>query len=246
MRTRNTNLKSLKVNKVFTLIELLVVIAIIAILASMLLPALNKAREKAKAISCLSNQKQVALAQQMYMDSFDGWLYCPENDSGRTYATKLIEMKYILNYNVLHCPKFYTLSNFLPKNAYYVYASVFQGGSGPKYITNRAPNRKSIKSTELFMGGDGVQLEVSPRPDFRMSYGNYVSGRSLPVFWHSRKCNMWFADGHASAMEWGSIREWSYSKDSAAKQYGPFYGSYYHNFSGSLFEEDYNNNVALP
>jgi prepilin-type processing-associated H-X9-DG protein len=61
-----------------TLIELLVVVAIIAVLAAILLPALNKAKDRARNLLCLNNLKQIETAEFMYLDDNDGW-YTPGN-----------------------------------------------------------------------------------------------------------------------------------------------------------------------
>ena len=87
--------------KGFTLIELLVVIAIIAILAAILFPVFAQAREKARATSCLSNEKQIGLAFVQYTQDFDE--YYP---STAQYGTGWLHTiyPYVKSYGVFQCP----------------------------------------------------------------------------------------------------------------------------------------------
>ena len=76
--------------RAFTLIELMVVIAIISMLASMLMPALSRARESARRTDCLNNVKQISTGVQMYADNFDG--YMPPNQAvGYVASNRLSE-----------------------------------------------------------------------------------------------------------------------------------------------------------
>lgn len=226
----------MKRQQIFTLVELLIVIAIIAILASMLLPALNKARLKAQGTACVSNLKQIGTAFSMYDGDNNGWYPRAFTLSGGTYTWRWpwqLGSNYMnKRFKVFDCP---TKTRILDYNAH---ITTGQGTTQSDYGYNfkllcynyervynptipfKKPSQIKKPSQVIAAGDSGNDNDNYALTINRKGWTNHVinSPFESALFWldprHAQNTNILFLGGNVSARKIQAIDDdataWGY------------------------------------